>query len=608
MSLSYQPIPSRILLDPRVSLVGDYTYLIQKSGKQNTYQQIISQNISQSSLSFTTVPPNLQTFVNRKLYLGVPIRFSFTGTTTAPGSGLLQIGQHDALKAYPLQNYLFSTSSCTINNTNVAINSSDFIEPLLRTNMNIQLEKYDFSLTPTYMDTYQNYEDFENGAYGSLPNSFSGTAPYPINLINNNSNVSSNNNPLGAYGLNYEGGGRGGFPYAIVENTDTTAIVDVYIVEQLFLPPFEFGHHYHPGFIGINQMNFQFNLNSLAIGGPGSFSNMWAHSNEGNTLTSISAQIIGPSSGLTPGFAYPQAMPTLFMNYITPYSSELQNLPPLLTYPYYEIIRFPTDTPGVVNPNTRVSAFASNNIQINSVPNRIYMVVKRRNQDKTYNTTDTYARIDKVSINWMNRNSLLGSATSVDLFNISVHNGVRLTWEEWSRYVGSILCINPAFDLGEEDQSISNGLLENIQLQVNIDFTNLNLSEAITFSFYIICVNEGTFTIDTTNNSARQQIGVISRQEILDAALLDKIDYNHAINMWGGDLVSSVKSGLKHIQSFAKSAAPYAKKAIQWGVKYGPKIIEGIEGIESLASVAAGDGIHPPRRHSRRRALKDRYY
>ncbi len=587
MSLSYQPIQSRILEDPRVDVREDYTYLIQRSGKQNTYQQIISQNVSNSSLSFTTVPPSLVTFVNRKIFVGVPMRITFTGTESSPGSGLLQIGQHDALKAYPLQNYLFLTSSATINNTSVSINSYDVIEPLLRTNMQIQNQKFDYSLTPTYPDTYQNYSDFENGNYGSLQNINPLTGSPIFNIgANNNSTVSANNNPLGGYGLNYEGGGRGSFPYRIISNGATSAVVEVFVVEQLFLPPFDFGHHYHPGLIGINQINFQFNINPDAISG-----NLWAHSSAGSTLSQVQVTILGSNNPAQVLQAY-ESQPTLFMNFVTPYSTDL---PPLITYPYYEIIRFPTDT-GSVAAGAVQTGFPSNNIQLNSVPNRIYFVVKRRNVDKTYLTTDTYAFIRKLSINYKNRNSILGSASPYDLYNISVHNGVKLTWPEYSQFVGSIVCVNPNVDFGEEDMSVSNGLLENIQLQVNVDFQNINLSQAIIFSFYIICVNEGTFTVDLSNNSARQQIGVISRQEILDAAYLPKVDYNAALNMWGGDIYSSIKSGVKHIASAAKTVAPYVAKAAPYvakAAKYVP---------DALALVGLGEGIRP-----RRRPLKARY-
>jgi len=587
MSLSYQPIKSRILLDPIVDTIQDYTYLIQRSGKNNTFQQIISQNVSSSSLTFTTVPPSLVTYVNRKQFIGVPIRFYMYGQATVPGSGILQIGIHDALKAYPLQNYLFTTSSATINNTNVAINSSDIIEPLLRTNMYLQNQKYDFSLTPTYPDVYQNYDDFENGNYGSKDVGVG---------ANDNSIVSSNNNPLGAFGLNYEGGGRGGFPYVIIKNTDTEAIVDVFITEQLFLPPLVTGHENHPGLIGVNQINYQFNLNNNAL----ALGNMWAHSEAGNPITSISAQIVG-SGTLDPAFGFrDRTSPTLFLNFVTPYS--VASLPPLITYPYYEIIRFPTDSQ-LVKPGFS-ALISSNNIQLNSIPNRIYIVAKRKNEEKTFLTTDTYALINRLSINYKNRSSLLGSATPIDLYNMSIHNGVKLTWPEYSKYTGSIVCINPAFDLGEEDESCSNGVLENIQLQINADITNLNLSKSITFSLYIICVNEGTFTVDLTNNSARQQIGVLSRQEVLNASLLEKINYNAALNLWGGDFYSSIKSGVKHVANAVKTAAPYISKGAH-AVGQAARVVKSAADKASTLSDLAlvGLGSEQPRR----RSLKHRY-
>src|SRR5690606_32698689 len=117
---------------------------------------------------------------------------------------------------------------------------------------------------------------------------------------------------------------------------------------------------------------------------------------------------------------------------------------------------------GVTNP------LSSNNIQLNSIPRRMYIYVRERNQDlySTPNNPDTYFSIENISIQFQNKNGLLASASKQQLYEISVKNHCNMSWTQWSggpvvnsalpfgstanHYgtIGSILCIEYASDIG----------------------------------------------------------------------------------------------------------------------------------------------------------------
>lgn len=147
--------------------------------------------------------------------------------------------------------------------------------------------------------------------------------------------------------------------------------------------------------------------------------------------------------------------PVLLFKYITP--SLLQRLPRSISYPYFSVDRYPTTSNISFAPNSS-QILQSNNIQLKSIPRKIYIFARRQNMDETFSTTDTYFAINNISLNWNNESGLLSSATQQDLYNISKKNGVNLSWSQWAGaysfvsqtiantskigLVGSILCLN----------------------------------------------------------------------------------------------------------------------------------------------------------------------
>lgn len=111
---------------------------------------------------------------------------------------------------------------------------------------------------------------------------------------------------------------------------------------------------------------------------------------------------------------------------------------------------------------------------------------------------------------------------------------------------------------------------------MDIQLQNVNLTDTITPSLYVVVVSEGTFTIQ--NNNAIAQIGVLSKQDVLNSAKSAQISYNMIKDAYGGDFLSGLKEFGKKawqgIQKVGKVVGPVAEKALPIIIKHLPKLLK----------------------------------
>jgi hypothetical protein len=514
MSLSVVPIETVAVNVPVLDINEPREYVIMKGGNYVQYKQYTSTSYSANSFQFSCPPPSEKILVNRKVYLQAPVTLNFTGSVSGATETLLNSG-FDAPRAFPLSTNL-NTVSVTINNATVNINMGDVIQALLRYNNPECLKEYDYSITPTEMDESQEYNELANTI----------------------------RNVLSDYGnSNYGNTHRGAFPFTIISNTDTTASVSFVATEPIFLSPFYYGKGDHSGFYGVRTMDFNFTWNS-------DLSRLWSHN---PTPTGGTSTI----TGVTVNFGQPK----LLFEYTTPPIT--MERPLSIAYPYYVVNRFPTG-PTNIPASTTASNIVSNNIQLNSIPRRMYIYLREQNSDLTINKTDSFASIENISLQFENFSGLLASASKQDLYNIARNNGLNLSWTEWSGgptfvgdlstavgTVGSVLCLEPGKDFGLPD-NLAPGVIGNFMMQISVIARNPNPSRAINYMLYITTVDEGTATI-MDGSCILQGAGVISGMDVLNAKKQTGISYHDAHDAQGaGRFFSNIKHGvhkLKHHMS-----------------------------------------------------------
>jgi len=358
-----------------------------------------------------------------------------------------------------------------------------------------------------------------------------------------------------------------------------TAIIDVAFCEPIFLPPFYFGSSNGCGFFNVNTLDFNITFLGTAA------NRMWSHDDTlGNTFISSSMVPGGIIGGPTSNFGQNLGtQPQMLIQFITPQENQIipNNMP--ITYPYFDLLRFPTDISDLGAGLTQT--FNSNNIQLNSVPRRLYIFVRERNSQlfSNANRTDTFFQINQVSFQFLNKNGLLASASMSQLYEMSVKNHCKLSWNQWSGgpvykpgdftatygTVGSVLCIEFATDIGL-DSLMAPGILNQCQLQVQLTVTNV-ANRTISPTMYIVPVLEGTFTIQSMGQ-ASINIGVITPTDVLDCQESASINYADVEEVSGGDFFSGLKAFGTKLLPYLRMAHDYIKenKLLSKGLSYIP--------------------------------------
>lgn len=536
MSLTYQEgIKPVLVQDPIIMVDAPRYYSVLKAGNQTTYKQWSSTSINQSSIQFSCPPPSGGILIDRMVYFYLPMRLTYTGIP-ANGDRLI-VPTKDAPRAYPISGSIINLQS-TINNQSVSINLQDMIHALQHYNNDVKVKNGPYSLTPNYCDQSQQYGDLEGAV----------------------------RNPLAGYdnGIEEDVMQRGAFPYTIVQNpvgdgvNVQTAIIDLFPCEPLFLPPFYFGSNCNNGSGLFNVTSMDFNITFVN----NMFNRVWSHmTNVAGTVPFLSGNIVfgglanGPDS-YSPG----GNLPLMLIKYVTP--QETQILSPLkpITYPYFDLQTYPTQLSPI--PAGTIGTAASNNIQLSSIPRRLYVYVRNSNQALINNAslTDTFCPITNISMQFMNKNGLLSSASMMDLYKMSVKNHLNMSWTQFSGQAvkndgtligtcGGPICIEFGPDCGLDSLDCA-GKLGQFMLQVNITYKNIS-NATMSPVLYLLPVLEGTFTIPSLGR-ALINIGVLTSQDILDAQKQEGINYHDIQDVNGGNFFSGIKNFFSKVHDFVK--------------------------------------------------------
>lgn len=535
MSLTLQPIQTVSIVEPTLQMRSQKYYGVFKGGSDNTYYNYAANSFSSSQAVWNLNTPGEDKFIDRKVYIQTPMRFTFNGTTPDVSIPLIVPG-FDSLRAYPIANSM-STATVQINSGASTVNIADVIQPMMRyTSMKEQY--YELSNSPNYLDQAQTYEEL----------------------------IGSMRNPLNAYHDSIDGAfnPRGCFPYTIVSNTggpNAQAIIDVDIVEPLMVSPLHFNSSLANGFIGIKQMSVQIVWTANML------TKMWSHFEDPST-----PRVIDVNSS---SVAFIQA-PQLLMRVINPSEINSLSIPETTLYPYHQINRYITDKGGLAKDAPAVTQ-SINSIQLSVVPRRMFIYVKRSTSEDAIDKPDSYLAIEGISINFGNRSGILSSATKRDLYNISKKNGVNMTWAQWSAEkmiglngeyfngVGSVLCLMIPEDIAlTNSDMLAPGVSEKINLQMNVTYRNYGPSvDAV--QMYIIVDNEGVFT--NTQGLGIAQIGILSKDDVLNAEAIEGVNYEDVLDVYGGDFfgdigafIKKIPQGLKNISQFTQeNILPIAK-------------------------------------------------
>lgn len=384
-----------------------------------SYQQVVSNNYSINQASFTCPPPSKETFIDRCVFLALPVTAQITMQNN-PNSLDLFSGSNLALRAYP--------GASIINNSQVTVESQSYslqVSDLIPAMAHFWAQEHD-STFPDFLDTYSQYSD----AVGAI------------------------NNPLGSYGNSVsQVMPRGAFPM-IVSTTSTQITVQTVIFEPVWSPIFSKTFDSDLGLTNIQTLNVVLNFNSnlgrvLSYVPPGGLLVSSA------TITSLTVnQPSLTAMGIT--------APSLFFKYSTPPHGYV---PRPLEYRADRIDYWITQTNSTLTGglNAAITPLTATNIQLGCIPDTLLLFVRESNQIISQSDgggvgmTDTAAVITDVNITFDNLTGQVSTANEQELYSISKENMLQSTWEQYHGWSykngvavgtqGSFLCLKFGKDI-----------------------------------------------------------------------------------------------------------------------------------------------------------------
>lgn len=493
-------------------------------GQNSVAQQANSYSTSGVTWNFNTQSENV--IIDRRVYARVQFLCTFVGT--APVGERLLNTESDAPRCLPLASVTQSLK-VTINGSSVETQYADALQALLRFNLDDQVKERDLSMSPSCQDKYQRYQD----------------------------GVGSVRNPLSNYQNSGKNEGRGCFAFDNITNpvsanpaVPITATVLFTVTEPLLISPMLYkSTHLESGLIGVKNMGCQFNFAA------GQLNRVWSRSpSVGINITSMVTSV---GQGST-------APPALLVNYLTPPLISQSQIPKSVDYQYYKAETYVNDMNSTLARNT-TQAFTNNSIQLSTVPRCIYIYASRPNNNKSHLTTDTFFRINSLSLNYLNVSGQFSSMSIQDLYQMAVKNGCNLSWTEWSGrtvtigestgpglgsidgLVGSVIKIDIS-DL-HIPSNIASGMNVNSQLSYTIGIENIDQSAAaLGVQLVTVLVYDGLMTVQ--NGSMATQVGIISEADVIETRSdrSNYVDWQSAHSVYAGSLMGS----LGHFASLGK--------------------------------------------------------
>jgi len=546
------------ICDSRICDITDQiTYAVQTGAASNTYQQFNATTASTSQISFNVSVPSESIVVSRDVQMQTTyvftLRFGGVGNPSniQPASSVWQYGLNLAFQSFPVAQTM-STISSTINNANVSCNVQDILPQLIKLLKPEELQKYN-GTTPTYPDgAYKNYTTAE-----AVNNS----------ALSGYTKAGYNNmlNPRGCHPITIRAVSHylnaGGAPDQSLISTHVNdywiIVCEATFTEPLFLSPYMFAgnnEYNNQGFVGINTLTITCNIDS-------SLKRFMSYSGAANKPLAIE---FGDPAGIVVGGVNEPVKSKLLLNFLSTQPTQLIKARNIV--PYHDFPRWVSQYNSNIVPGASAT-ITSNNIQLNQLPDNFIIVARKRLSTLTARDSSTFLPIRKVSINLNNSSGLLASATTEDLYNISVANGSYQNWQEFYGYStiygatvaniaaanllsltptgGSMLILNPARDLSIPAY-LSSGSIG--QYSFTIDLTVLNNGDVdISPEICIIAVNSGIFT--TIAGSSSIYTGILTKQMVLDLQdssndTVSSVLYQRLV---GGSIGNVVASAIKSI-------------------------------------------------------------
>ena len=201
-------------------------------------------------------------------------------------------------------------------------------------------------------------------------------------------------------------------------------------------------------------------------------------------------------------------------------------------------------------------------MSLSTIPSKVYIFIKESERSHSAMSSDCFANIHKIQINFNGVSGVLASASEWELWRMSVNNGLKMSYPQWQFYTGSVLCIDFGKDIGlSPNQCV--GLLGQYDFNYSLDYKVLN-TELKKYDLYTVIDYAGIYTIQ--DQQIVRQLGIVRTSDVLEADEYNEMDGEYLERLYGGNFMT----GLKNVYTKAQKLKPYAQKAVRFGRDLAP--------------------------------------
>ena len=536
------------VLDPRLCVNRSRDYVSQVGPKDSTYQVITaSSSTSLSNISFSEQLSE-QFFLSRKMAVRYSVQIVGTGSS-AP----LVYPTDIAPAAFPLQR---CANSCnlSLNGTSFDLVPNITLPAMQRCIDGGDLAKH-MSACPVQPDPYR---------YALKANHGANIGPFATMGAGGKSDAHPES--------------RGAMRLTSQSNATNTSTIVMEFTEPLIISPLEYGDDEF-AFSGVQTLRLNINTSNVE--------RMFSYSNTSNTVSSVTVTLV--------------SAPELLVTVMTPQEIAMESsyLPQMTKfYPLHRVNSIPLALPASIA--DAAESTVSNSLRISSVPSRVFVYMMKDPSLSDITEADVFLRIKSVSIQYGNTSGLLSQATPQQLYEISVKNGYKGTWNDWYTYSGSVLILDPAQDLGLDINSgLASGVMSPMNFYCKVTYENqlgsLQYLGASSYALtnaklYITYVESGYLAVDDTKFT--QYVGGLTQSEVLGAPMVDSAhgQLNQPnTRMYGGGLFSKLKSAFNFVKDkvlpVVRAVAPTIAPLV---AQYSPGAAAALTTAASIGGVRGG--------------------
>jgi|694.fasta_scaffold04931_15 hypothetical protein len=495
-----------LVKDDRIgAITSSVRYGVYKSGSNVTtavYNAISGADaLNPSTVVFSLQVPSESVVVDRRVKFGATVEFQVSCTTAniPGGAAAINWASSDGLGAFPLHS-LFSSMNVTINNNSVSVQQQEIQAAILQMQDSEYYKRWGGG-APNKKDVLQQYSQSK------------GTVISSIGGFDNVADTDSQ--ARGSWNVN-------SVTTAVV-GANTVFTISIDLVEYLMVSPFIWDDTHNPaGLLGIQTLNFQFQLGTLA--------RFFRTANQ----ASNNAALVKTCTGVT------LRNPRLIFQFLSLHADEQipsRNVVPYMEYPLYktrssvQVAQLPApdqNTGAVVAPPYEI---VSNTFSLNQIPDKLLIYVRKPFSAMTNGDADAFLPINNISISFNNSQGILSGADQYTLWQMSVESGSNQSWQEFRGFatvpnigsnvpsrvstIGSCLVLDMGKCVQISDSFLAPGSVGQFSLQVTVRGYN-NFPEAITPELTVICVNSGLFVCDRGQSTSFS--GLLQKSLVLDAS------------------------------------------------------------------------------------------